>query len=85
MDLRHVNFFVKESKIKFEDAKSHLAHGLVRLILSRAIIILRYLNLINNFWVSHGCWMASLNISSLQFYRLDSLWDHIFFPKLCDL
>ena len=58
-----------------------LAHGLVRLILSRAIIVLRYLNL-NNFWVSHGCLMVSQKISSIQFYRLDSLWDHIFFQKL---
>jgi len=39
-------------------------------------------NQMNNIWVSHGCWMVALNISSLQFYRLDSGWDHIFFPKL---
>ena len=31
------------------------------------------MNLTNNFWVSRGCLMTSLNISSLQFYRLDVL------------
>ena len=42
LDLRHVNFFVKKSKIKFEDATmsgSLTLCGLFRLILTRAIII----------------------------------------------
>ncbi|CAH3148552.1 unnamed protein product, partial [Porites evermanni] len=53
LDLRHVNFFVKKSKIKFEDAKSFLeclVASPCAWACSLAIIILRYLNLINNFW-----------------------------------
>ena len=85
LDLRHVNFLVKKSKIKFEDAKSFLQCLLARPcawactfdVKSGYLIISRFSYLINNFWVSLGSSRASLNISNLRLYRLGFLWVHI--------
>ena len=89
LDLRHVNFFVKKCKIKFEDAKSFLQSLLARpttwacsLTSNRAIIILRFLNPIKNFWVFRGFSKVLLSTSNLRFYHLVFLWALIFSLKI---
>ena len=89
LDIRHVNFFVKNSKIKFEDAKSFLQCLSARpttwacsFDINRAIIILRFLNPIKNFGFFYGFSKVLLSISNLHFYRLCFLWALIFSLKL---
>ena len=83
LDLRHVNFFVNKSKIKFEDAQSMLIYGLILSILSLGIIMLKFTPHIKDFSVFRGFSMGFENILSLSSCPLVFLRALIFSPKLC--
>lgn len=67
LDLRHVNFFVNKSKIKFEDAQSMLIYGLILSILSLGIMMLKFTPHTKDFSVLRGFSMGFENILSLSF------------------
>ena len=90
LDLRHVNFFVSKSKIKFEDAQSMLNFSLVSLllicglilsILSLVTIMLRFIPHIKDFSVFRGFSKGFENILSLSFCSLVLLQALTFSPK----
>ncbi len=92
LDLRHVKFLLSRSlrlSLKMRNRSSPvfdsqaLRLGVLGLISNRVIIILRFLNPINNFWVMRGFLRPLLSISNLRFYRFGlSVSPYIFFPKL---
>lgn len=92
MDLRHVNFFVIKSKIKFEDAQSMLNCFIgesssnlwaYSFDISLGIIILKFTPHIKDLSGFHGFSMVFVNISSLLFCPLVFLRVLTFSLKLC--
>ena len=89
LDLRHVNFFVKKSKIKFEDAKSFLQCLLVRptawdssLDIKSGYHHIEISESVQEFLGFRGFSKVLLSTSNLRFYRLVLLGALIFSLKL---
>ena len=91
LDLRHVNFFVKKSKIKFEDAKSFLQCLLARpAAWACSFHIKSGYHPIGIFESDQGflgfSWFFEgvIKYFKLRFYRLGFLWALTFSLTLCD-